>query len=203
MPTVPTPVRHLLDSIAESHSEIRIVHGQYIDGVVSSKGRLKWIRIQRNHDELLLKLPKPVGYTLARVLQPGQLLQVWVRPKKDYLQALLVMPSSLVEVGDTPVQLLQMAREECTRSSSAAPTCTLRVCTKGRCQKQGAHDVVRALKQAIEEQHLEHVSVEATGCLKNCKHGPNVQISPGKALHSDVQVDDVPRLMHQLQARGR
>lgn len=198
---------------SQSFSNVRIIHGQYIGGVSSSKGRLKYLQLKRNEDELSIKLPKPIGYTLTGKIQPGTMLQVWVRPHKDSLQALMVMPAEAGVTVEPPVaepstalpypehdslESPSIAERPSSPSSSRAPSrgCTLKVCTKGKCYKQGGKQVMQALEAMIRDQNLgQTVTVEATGCLKNCKKGPTVKVSPGAAKYSFVQPQDIPKLV--------
>lgn len=186
--------------------DIRIVHGQCIGGKTSSKGRLKRLYIKRHADELEIKLPKPLGYTLAGKVQPGMMLQVWVRPDKDTLKALMVMPGDAENVGQTsPSAADGSATPRPIAEEPSSPTtphlCHIKVCTKGKCYKQGGRRVMQALEAAIaqDETFSTVVTIEPTGCLKNCKYGPAVKVSSGSKggskLYSEVQPQDTHHIL--------
>ncbi|MGB3491993.1 MAG: (2Fe-2S) ferredoxin domain-containing protein [Elainellaceae cyanobacterium] len=194
----------------QSSREIRILHGQYMEGVSSSKGRLKWIKVKHNEAEVRIKIPKPIGYSLTGKLQPGAMIQVWVRSQKDYLKALMVMPSLMPASAETDLIEpcdLEPSDADSTHQAAAVQipqpitaqqpsVCTLRVCTKGKCYKKGGRQVMQALETEIREQQLEGaIAIEATGCLKNCKKGPTVKASPGSAQYSFVRPQDVSRML--------
>jgi hypothetical protein len=75
----------------------------------------------------------------------------------------------------------------------------VQVCDRGTCRKRGSQAVYNAVCQTIQEQGLsEQISVQKTGCLKNCKRGVNVQINGTQ--HSQVCPLQVVKLIspHQL-----
>lgn len=193
-----------------SSSDIRIVHGYVIGGKTSSKGRLKRLYLQRNEDEMEIKLPKPLGYTLAGKVQPGMMLQVWVRPDNDDLKALMVMPGDAecaVHTATVESETVPSPNDGAIKKGSShpsAPVCRIKVCTKGKCYKRGGRQVMQALEAAIahDESLGNTVTLEPTGCLKNCKHGPTVKVSPGSKMYSHVQPDDTHRILHNHAGAG-
>jgi hypothetical protein len=57
--------------------------------------------------------------------------------------------------------------------------CRLQICSKGSCRKRGAEQIQNQLETWVKEQDLgDRISVEATGCLKVCKQGPNLRLLP-------------------------
>ncbi|MEM7769662.1 MAG: (2Fe-2S) ferredoxin domain-containing protein [Cyanobacteria bacterium P01_A01_bin.37] len=207
-----TSCSHSAASIRESSisSDVRIIQGQYLGELPSSKGRLKYIQIQQNDEELLIKLPKLIGYTLAGKLQPGMMLQIWVRPKKDYLKALMVVPAEtdmtedvalghLCEAGMAPPSDDAAELSDLPEGTTVTPkhkVQTFKVCTKGKCHKQGSRHVMQALEAAVSEGKLgRHISINPTGCLKNCKQGPTIQVSPGSETYSFVRPQDASTLV--------
>lgn len=200
---------------------IRVLQGQYVASEMSSKGRLKWLHLNCNGTEVAVKLPKLIGYSLTKALQPNMTLQVWGRPQENYLKALMVVPvqsatslephfltnasftQTVPELVATPATqpvtqpTTASAAISANASSRHSPTCTLKVCTKGKCDKQGGRQILQALAEAIRQQHLSHrVNIEVTGCLKNCKRGPTVKVNPEGVQYSFVQAKDVPRIVH-------
>jgi (2Fe-2S) ferredoxin len=191
-------------------SNVHVIQGTYLGGLSSSKGRLKYLQLQQNGEEWLVKLSKPIGYTLAGKLQPGMVLQVWARPKDDCFKALKVIPvapgiseqaaSSLpckASIAPAPEEAAGLASlPEGTTVTPKPKACTLKVCTKGKCDKQGSHKVLMALKAAIAQSAAtSHIIIKPTGCLKNCKQGPTVKVSPGSETYSFVRPQDAPTLV--------
>lgn len=70
------------------------------------------------------------------------------------------------------------------------------ICEKSDCKKRGANKVCRAIADLLADYNLtEQVTIEKTGCLKQCKSGPNLIIKPDKARYHQVKVKDVPNIM--------
>ena len=183
-------------------SDVRILQGQYVGSHSSSKGRLKWLQINYDGDEVLIKLPKLIGYTLVGKLQPGMMLQVWCRPKDDYLKALKVIPVAIEGIihDDSSDRAEHDALKNPLLSDTAShhspKAYTLKVCTKGKCGKQGSYRIVQALEAAVRSQGLGNaITIETSSCLKNCKKGPTIKVSPGSTKYSSVKVQDVPQIL--------
>lgn len=61
---------------------------------------------------------------------------------------------------------------------------TILVCQK--CKKRGSEQVCQAIETALRDRGLEdQVRVKGTGCMKDCKAGPNI-VMPGKHRYSRV-----------------
>jgi NADH:ubiquinone oxidoreductase subunit E len=59
---------------------------------------------------------------------------------------------------------------------AATQTCTIRICAKKNCWKQGGRELWRAFETEIAGQGLgEAVRLKAVGCLDQCKHAPNIE----------------------------
>lgn len=194
-----------LDMSHYQSPDVQVWEGVYGGGIASSKGSLKWLLLQQGESEQMIKVSKAIGYTIARSLQPGVPIRVWVRPKEGTFKGLMVLPlqtDAPAPSGErtrdrvSPVAPLPHPSALQTNPLAASRPCTVRVCTKGSCCKQGSRQVLQALEAAIQEQKLGNaIAVEATGCLKNCKQGPTVQVSPGFAQYSHVQMSDIPHIL--------
>ncbi|MDZ4871365.1 MAG: hypothetical protein CLLPBCKN_000753 [Chroococcidiopsis cubana SAG 39.79] len=70
------------------------------------------------------------------------------------------------------------------------------VCQKSDCVKRGANGVCKALQASLNERGLENeVEIKPTGCLKQCKAGPNVVVMPDKTRYTRVQTEQVAELI--------
>lgn len=58
------------------------------------------------------------------------------------------------------------------------------ICQQSDCRQRGSSAVSQAMKETIDADCLD-ISIQATGCMKRCKIGPNVVMVPGRA-HSQV-----------------
>lgn len=75
---------------------------------------------------------------------------------------------------------------------SNLPNC-VKVCHNRTCKKQGADQVLAALKATP----LDHVSIESCGCLGQCGNGPMILVLPGMFWYSHVQPQEVTKLIEQ------
>ncbi|MGL5509875.1 MAG: (2Fe-2S) ferredoxin domain-containing protein [Microcoleaceae cyanobacterium] len=82
------------------------------------------------------------------------------------------------------------------KSSNTVKSGKILICEKSDCKKRGANKVCRAITDLLTDYNLtEQVTIEKTGCLKQCKSGPNLIIKPDKARYHQVKVQDVPDIM--------
>jgi NADH:ubiquinone oxidoreductase subunit E len=168
------------------------LQGRYLGGLPSSKERLKYMRLQTEQGERHIKLPDYVRYALMQEVELGSWVRVWVRSKGDKLKAVMVIPLP----PKTDVQTVAAIAEVAERA--IATICKIQVCQKGSCCKRGAAAVLQALQGTLAEWPTEQsVQVEATGCLKDCKRGPNLKI--GSVFYNQVQPHQIPGILqHQL-----
>lgn len=89
-------------------------------------------------------------------------------------------------------------------ATAMPPTVTIEVCRKGSCCKQGSRAIWEAFQSAISAAppHENHpgqvgfsIALKQTGCMKNCKRGPNVRVRPGKARYQNVRPEHVPAIL--------
>jgi (2Fe-2S) ferredoxin len=70
------------------------------------------------------------------------------------------------------------------------------VCQKSDCQKRGGAAVCKALENALNSRGLEgQVTVQGTGCLKQCKAGPNIVVMPDKTRYSRIKTAEIPAII--------
>ncbi len=172
----------------------QVLRGQYLEPLRSSKGKIKGLVLNTPTGVLPVKLPKYLRPMLARELMPGEWVQVWAFPEDDCWQGINVIPWPEHEVPPevraalaNPAALpAAPAQSSLGRALGASPVC-IQVCRKGKCFKQGSHQIWSALQAEVETNpDLQHVTIEATGCMKACKQGPNLRVLPQGKLHSQV-----------------
>lgn len=195
-PTTPTAVATRASqpaSAAPRSSQGRVLRGQYQAPLRSDKGKVKGIILETATGSINLKLPKYLRPMLVRELSPGSWVQVWAFPEDDRWRAINLIPWPVEEVpADLKVALAAAPASPPASGASApkiAPVC-IQVCRKGKCFKQGGATLFQALQAEIDHNpSLNHVTLEATGCMKACKQGPNLRVLPQKKMHSRVTPD--------------
>ncbi|MEG3859474.1 (2Fe-2S) ferredoxin domain-containing protein [Microcoleus sp. herbarium12] len=88
------------------------------------------------------------------------------------------------------------ARAAQTVKAAAKTQTKILVCQKSDCQKRGGAAVCKALENALNARGLEEqVTVQGTGCLKQCKAGPNIVVMPDKTRYSRIKPAEVPAIV--------
>lgn len=161
----------------------QVLKGQYAGVYRSDKGKIKGLLLQAGEAKFTIKLPKYLRPMLVRELAPGDFVQVWAYAEGDRWRAINVLPLPECEVTALRQQWGDFASAAEPAQPSQKPMC-IEICTKGKCYKQGARQIHNALQEAVDSHPgLGHVAVKGTGCMKACKHGPNLRLPSGQLLH--------------------
>lgn len=172
------------------------LEGRFLGFVLEDGYKLKYLRLANAEGEYWIKLAKPLRETLDRSLSPG----TWVRVAGERklksktgelkLKAYLVEPSALRNAGASP------PIAEKIEAPDAKPKATILVCQKSDCCKRGGIEVCQALQKTLRDRGLEDiVTIKGTGCLKQCKAGPNIVMMPDKTRYSQVHPDEIPAIL--------
>jgi (2Fe-2S) ferredoxin len=200
------------------------LEGRFLGFAAEEGYKLKLLRLSTPAGEYRVKLPKELRPFLYRTLVPGEWVQVSGYQKVDSLKgkvklkAFRVMPIAPQEQSalstaltsfppvHPPVQanalpnalpnaFVQPSPELAHRSTRSKPDATILVCQKSDCCKRGAGAVVNALQSELNHRGLtEQVKIRGTGCMKQCKAGPNV-VMPDKSRHTRIRPDEIPNLV--------
>jgi hypothetical protein len=153
-------------------SQLQVWRGQYGGPLRSPKGKIKGLMLLHGGASYPIKLPKYLRPLLLREGRLGAPLQISVYPDgEDWRGVDLVFGGELGERPLTPP------------SPPLAPPICLQVCTKGKCSRRGGQQIYQALRQAVAtDPAYGSIQVEAVGCLKACKQGPNLRVLPSGQL---------------------
>ncbi|WP_445172167.1 (2Fe-2S) ferredoxin domain-containing protein [Microcoleus sp.] len=199
------------------------LEGEILGLIVEDGCKLKYLRISSDRGvEYLVKLCKELRSFLLPVLTPGLKVQVvgekelnlkngkiklkarslkLARGQNDRAPELLDstnLPVAVLTSDDRPI-----AKREFTSGTAAqtvkAPAKTqtkILVCQKSDCLKRGGTAVCKALENALNSRGLEdQVTVQRTGCLKQCKAGPNIVVMPDKTRYSRIAPAEIPAII--------
>jgi hypothetical protein len=170
-------------AIASSH-----LVGQFIGYELKDGYKVKRLNLLTADGVQSVKLTKEARAGLFRLnsrttIVPGTLLSLAVEAKLDDgavkykvydLQILAAAPA--IDLTNLPIAEPDSPQPKITK---------IRVCDRGTCRKRGALEVYAQLQQEIRDRGLgDQVVLEKTGCLKDCKHGPNVTIN--KTCHNNI-----------------
>ncbi|MHC5938660.1 (2Fe-2S) ferredoxin domain-containing protein [Nostoc sp.] len=180
------------------------LEGRFINFVIKDGYKLKGLLLGTHEGESYIKLAKHLRAAFDLRLPPGTWLQVVgykeydIKKDKVTLKAERVMAarSEMARV-ETIAPVQEPPSIDNVKVKSAKTKATILVCQKSDCMKRGGNAVCQALEAALSDRGLEdQVTIKGTGCMKNCKAGPNL-VMPDKTRHSRIQASLVPALMNQ------
>ncbi|MBD2054751.1 (2Fe-2S) ferredoxin domain-containing protein [Oculatella sp. FACHB-28] len=182
------------------------VEGRFLGLILKDGYKPKAIRLATATGEYPIKLAKEIRFSLPKTLTPGEWIRVIGIQKLDYkegtvkLKAYQVVPvaPSQAAIAIPPVQSAAPVSQSLTPAPSATASsknpCIL-VCQKSDCCKRGGRAVSQALEQALSDRDLaDQVTIKGTGCMKQCKAGPNI-VMPDKTRYSRIRPQDIPDLV--------
>ncbi|MGG6240206.1 (2Fe-2S) ferredoxin domain-containing protein [Nodosilinea sp. AN01ver1] len=172
----------------------QVLKGQYAGAYRSDKGKIKGLLLRAGETEYTIKLPKYLRPMLVRELAPGEFVQVWAYAEADRWRAINVLPLPECEAETLRQQWGDLTPVAESPQPKQKRLC-IEVCSKGKCFKQGGRQIYNELQEAVDgNPELSHVSVKAVGCMKACKHGPNLRLPSGQMLHRASPAEALARL---------
>ncbi|WGV25081.1 (2Fe-2S) ferredoxin domain-containing protein [Halotia branconii] len=182
-------------------SEFRL-EGRFIDFVIKDGYKLKGLTLATSEGECYVKLAKHLRANFDWRLPPGTWLQVVGEKKYDKKSDIVTLKAEQVmaaqsDMGKVPTLTpgQQPPEDHHAKTKPAKTKATILVCQKSDCMKRGAKGVCQALEASLSDRGLEdQVNIKGTGCMKNCKAGPNI-VMPDKTRYSRIQAAQVPAVM--------
>jgi NADH:ubiquinone oxidoreductase subunit E len=166
--------------------------GRFLDFVIKDGYKLKGLVLWTSEGECYIKLAKHLRSAFDLRLPQGTWLQVvgtkQYNAKKDQvtLVAERVMAAS-ADMGTVVEQNLAKTKPDKVQ--------TILVCQKSDCMQRGGKALCQALESELTNYGLENsVAIKGTGCMKNCKAGPNL-VMPDKTRYSKVKAEQVADLI--------
>jgi NADH:ubiquinone oxidoreductase subunit E len=166
--------------------------GRFLDFVIKDGYKLKGLLLGTSEGECYIKLAKHLRSAFDLRLPQGTWLQVvgtkQYNAKKD--QVTLVAERVMAASADMGTVAAQIPAK-----TKPAKTQTILVCQKSDCMKRGGKTLCQALESELINNGLENsVTIKGTGCMKNCKAGPNL-VMPDKTRYSKIKAEQVPDLI--------
>ncbi|MEC4892380.1 MAG: NAD(P)H-dependent oxidoreductase subunit E [Oscillatoria sp. PMC 1051.18] len=162
------------------------VVGKLLDFVIEDGYKIKYLRIAIAQREYWFKLSKEIRYRLDPAIQPG--CWVEVTGEQKYKTGKLKLTAYEVKLAANP--------QSADAVSPPKAKASILVCQKADCCKRGGRVVYGAIAEGLRSHQLEdRVTIRATGCLKQCKSGPNIVVMPDKARYSNVHPEQISALI--------
>lgn len=178
-------------------SDFRL-EGRLVGFVVEDGYKIKQMKLATAEGEVTVKLAKEARASLYRqVLMLGDWIEVAGEKKLDQegvqwkLKVYQILPKTPAFTAPSACQSTVSPTKE---KPANVQACIL-VCQKSDCCKLGAKQVSQALEEGLRDRGLQdQVKVKGTGCMKQCKAGPNI-VMPDKTRYRRIDATDIPELL--------
>ncbi|MDZ7956765.1 MAG: (2Fe-2S) ferredoxin domain-containing protein [Aulosira sp. DedQUE10] len=191
--------------MSESHTtEVSnfCLEGRFLDFVIKDGYKLKGLLIGTAEGESYVKLAKHLQFAFDLRLPRGTWLQIVGKKKHELKSGKIILKAERVIAAHPEISKIHSITPAAatpsintTKEKSPKTKSTILVCQKSDCMKRGGKGLCQALEAALSDRGLEdQVTIKGTGCMKNCKAGPNL-VMPDKTRYSRIQAGQVPALM--------
>ncbi len=172
------------------------VAGQFQGFEPNEKGKLKYFHLATPTGDLRIKLAKSLRSTLGSQLTVGMAIVVRGTTKSKEQAPKLKAWSIQTPDTDSTQALPNPSLPASSASSPSQELGCIQVCRKSDCQKQGGSQVVKQLRLAL-AQHPQgdRIRLKLTGCMKQCKQGPNLVVLPDRSRYRRVKPQAVATLL--------
>ena len=172
--------------LKEQISEFSLV-GELVGFVLKDGYKVKYLKLKVSEREYWIKVSKEQRSQLNSSIVTGSYLEVVGTSR------LCLKTGKLTLEAD---RITQNIGEEASKSIPKKSCTKILICEKSDCWKRGGRKVHEAITKALKEKGLDDsVEIKPTGCLKQCKKGPNLVVLPDKAKYSHVQPQEIPSLL--------
>ncbi|BAZ29131.1 hypothetical protein NIES4074_15690 [Cylindrospermum sp. NIES-4074] len=170
--------------------------GRFLDFVIKDGYKLKGLLLGTAEGECYIKLAKHLRAAFDLRLPPGTWLQVMGTKKHNLKNGEVTLKAERVmaarsEISEAKTKTISPTQQAVSTNNAKAKSdkakATILVCQKSDCMKRGGTAVCQALAATLSDRGLEdQVTIKGTGCMKNCKAGPNL-VMPDKTRYSQIK----------------
>ncbi len=162
------------------------IEGRFLGFVIKDGYKLKGLRLGTAEGEQYIKLSKELRALLRWDLTPGDWFAVAGEKTLDRKTG---------EIKLKAYRITPLAPKQTETVKPAKTKASILVCQKSDCMKRGGRAVCQAIEESLCDRGLENqVTIKGTGCMKNCKAGPNI-VMPNKTRYCQIDAQDIPALM--------
>lgn len=172
------------------------LEGRFIGFIVEDGFKIKRLRLATAEGEYSIKLTKESRASVGAVLLPGDWIQVWGEKTIKLDTEEIKLKAYKIAVTSPGHNVSAKPEAAPAKVTPAQTKSTILVCQKSDCMKRGGKGVCKALEAALDDRGLtDQVTVRGTGCMKQCKAGPNVIFN--KTRYTRVTAEEIPALVDQ------
>lgn len=183
-----------MSSVIPEVSDFSLV-GQLLGFIIKDSYKIKYLRIAFADREYWVKPAKEIREQILETIVPGSWVEVRGMRKqsrktgKVKLKANSVKPVKIDNTTSIPVSVSE---------SPPLSKASILVCQKSSCWKRGGRAICQVLEESLRDRGLaDKVQIKLTGCLKQCKQGPNLVMMPDKARYCQVRPERIPELLEE------
>lgn len=171
------------------------LEGRFLDFVIKDGYKLKGLLLGTAEGECYVKLAKHLRGAFDLRIPPGTWLQAVGTKKCDRKTGKVTLKAERVMAARSEIGKVDATTPVSQPPASAKSKATILVCQKSDCMKRGGKAVCQALEATLSDRGLtDQVNIKGTGCMKNCKAGPNL-VMPDKTRYTRIQAAQVPAIL--------
>ena len=170
-------------------SPFRLI-GQLESFVIKDGVEVKYLRIRVGSRKFLIEISEKLKVYLNTDISPKDWLEIQgTRETKGKM--------GIFRLKAETIQTLTQHQEPCIMiMPEKASEKKILICENTRCWEQGGKTLYQQIKTKLVACSLEaQVEIGLTGCLKQCKKGPNIVVLPDKTQYSQVSCGKVENLL--------
>ncbi|MEX0269186.1 (2Fe-2S) ferredoxin domain-containing protein [Leptolyngbyaceae cyanobacterium UHCC 1019] len=185
------------------------LEGRFLSFILEEGYKIKYLSVATAEGELCIKLSKESRASVTGVLAPGNWIRVFGERSVDLAtgdvkyKAFLIKQVALGQ-GSKPTMAspeISLPATNMAGNGAGKPKAqrseTILMCQKSDCMKRGGKAVCQALQATLSDRGLQdQVTVKGTGCMKQCKAGPNL-VMPDKTRYSRFTAKEIPQMIAQ------
>jgi len=153
--------------------------------------KLKYLRLEVDNIEYWIKVRKEHQEQLKYLTQEGVEIKVTGEYELCHKTGKMKLKADDIETFNSNLTINTAPKQKVKQAS-------ILICEKSSCWRRGGASLYAELKENLAENGLnEQVKVKTTGCLKKCKHGPNLVFMPDRAHYSRVTTEEVKELLEE------
>lgn len=170
------------------------IEGEFLGFIPTSGGEFKYMQMRVGERTIPIKLAKELRETLGRNLVEGDRLLVLLEQSGSGLGSLKLKTDHVERLGAGNES--RVSESAFSASQPENKKGKILLCHNSKCAKRGGKQLYYALTESLKKLGLQdRVSIELTGCQKQCKKVPSITLMPGRVKHTYVHPNDLTSLL--------
>lgn len=181
------------------------LEGRFLSFLLEDGYKIKHLWVATAEGELCIKLSREARASVKGVLAPGSWVGIFGERSLDLTtrevkyKAFSINQALTGQGGNPTVASPEMplSGKNLAEKPKAQRPATILMCQKSDCMKRGGKAICQALQATLSDRGLQdQVKVKGTGCMKQCKAGPNL-VMPDKTRYTRITAKEIPQMIDQ------